>query len=314
MKTNYFSCGPIRVFSVVGLMAFLVTSCGSYQNSSYDNDGIYGNGSQRSENSQTSMANDYKDYFGSLQNPDEPVEIFTDVDNYRSASADSIDDGRTYTTGNAGWGSDSETVIVNIYDNNWGYGLWNNYWYGGWGWNVGWGWNSWYGPGWGMGWNNWYGPAWGWNSYYIPYYSHHHYYGNHYYNNHYAHHNGIRGVRNDMYGNSRTSTNRNYSTGRRVNPNYNNGTRGTNYSTTRNATFNNRRNSIQSNTRGTRSSNYNNQAPPVRQSTAPTRNYTPTRTTPSSSGSGVRTSGGGGRSSGGSTGGGGRSSGSGGRR
>ena len=315
MKTYYFSCGPIRIFSTVGLMALLITSCGSYQNSSSDNDGIYGNGSQRTENQQSAASNyHYKDYFGSLQGTDEQVEIFTDVNSYRTIPTDSIDNRTTYATGNAGWGSDNDNIVVNVYDNNWGYGMWNNYWYSGWGWNVGMGWNSWYGPGWGMGWNNWYGPGWGWNSYYYPYYGVNNYYYNNW--NHYAHHDGIRGVRNNMYGSSRSSANRSYATGRRVNSAYSNGTRSTSYSTTRNTSFNNTRNSVQSSTRGTtRQSTYNSQSTPIRQSNAPTRSYTPTRSTPSSGG--VRPSGGGGtRSSGGGSygGGGGRSGGSGGRR
>ena len=68
--------------------ASCMTSCGSYQNSSYyDSDGIYGNAQRRNvdRKSQNDTNNQYKDYFSSLQNNNEHAEIFTDVDNYNDS-------------------------------------------------------------------------------------------------------------------------------------------------------------------------------------------------------------------------------------
>ncbi len=316
MKTKYISTDSLPYFSLLGFLALLITSCGSQQNRGYyDNDGIYGNGTGRAADTQGTTAQNlyYKDYFGSFTDGQEEAEIFTDVENYRS-EGDSTS--QQYATGNAGWGNNSDNITVNIYDNNWGYGMWNNYWYGGWntgwGWNswygprFGWGWNSWYGPGWGMGWNNWYGPGYGWGGYYGNYYIN---------NNYYSNNSGIRGIRNDMYGRSgRTVSDRTYTTGRRVNPNYNSGTRNSTYTGTRNQTATPTRNAVRTRkTTGTRTPNYNTTTTrPATQ--APTRNrtYTPARSSSPSSGT-IRSTGGGGRSGGTMGGGGGRSSG-GGRR
>lgn len=309
MKTYYAHLKSLRAWSVFGLVAAMTASCGSYQNTSYyDKDGVYGSAGsdvRKKETASTTANNQgYKDYFDSKQ---ESSEVFTDVDNYTSAT-DSTDTTYRYASDNAGWGSSSENVVVNVYDNSWGWNYWNTPawgWYGsGWNWNIGWGWNSWYGPGWG--WNSWYGPGWGyyggwgWGGYYG-----HHHHGNYAYslgrrgsgynygvnsgrrNNSYAAVGGRSGSRN--YGRSAVNNG-----GRRSVTSYstrNSGTRNTNYST--------------SNSSSTRNNS----------------NYTPSRSSSSSSGSsrsynsgssgGSRSSGG---SYGGSSGGGGRSGGGGGGR
>ncbi|MBF6609280.1 MAG: DUF5320 domain-containing protein [Flavobacterium sp.] len=312
MKTKYILTGAFPQFSLLTILTFLIASCSS-QRSYQDQDGIYGSSSDRQVVQQTA-SNElyYKDYFGSFTDDSEEAEIFTDVENYRTENDSSVQ----YATGNPGWGNDNDNITINVYDNNWGYGMWNNYWYGGWGWNTGWGWNSWYGPSYGWGWNSWYGPGWGmgWNNWYGPNYGWAGY--GHYYPNHYSHNSGIRGVRNDMYGRSaRNTSDRTYTTGRRVNPNYSN-TRNSTYSGTRNQNATSTRNTVRTRTTtGNRNPNYNTTTTRP-QTQSPTRNntYTPTRSSTPSSGT-VRPSGGGGRSSGGSVGGGGgRSSGGGGRR
>jgi hypothetical protein len=86
MKTSTLPLRNPISYYFIGVLSILLTSCGSYQNSSYyDSDGIYGSTQKRQEETQ-SLKNQYKDYFGSLQNNNQSVEIFTDVDNYGTTS------------------------------------------------------------------------------------------------------------------------------------------------------------------------------------------------------------------------------------
>ena len=190
MKTSTLSFKNTSIYYIVGFISVLLTSCGSYQNSSYyDSDGIYGTTSNRTieTRAQNTPNNQYKDYFGSLQN-NQPVKIFTDVENYNDYSLEN--DTLQYNDKNyPGWGSNPQSVSVNFYNTGWGINNWyGNYWYGnnwygnnyygngwyrnnwygnnwgwnsgfGWGMNIGFGWNNWYG-------NNWYGNNWGHSNYY----------------------------------------------------------------------------------------------------------------------------------------------------
>ena len=137
MKTSTLSFRNPTIYYFVGFLSILLTSCGSYQNSSYyDSDGIYGNAPRRAVEveTQNDPNNQYKDYFGSLQNNNQPVEIFTDVDNYNDYNIEN--DSLDYNN-YPGWGSNPQTVSINVYDNGWGM----NNWYGNnWGWNGGFGW------------------------------------------------------------------------------------------------------------------------------------------------------------------------------
>lgn len=266
MKTYYFSNGKLSIYSILGLMAFVVASCGSYQDSSYyDHDGIYDNSQRERSNTQASEGNSqnnhYKDYFSSLK--DEQTEIFTDVDNYATPESKAQDNqNQEYSTGYSGWGNDSDNVNVSIYGNSMGY--WNDYWYGPY-WGFGW-----YGASWSFGWG-WYGPSWGWgwNSYYPPYYygCPNYYYGNgshnsFYGNNHYTYQTGRRG---DYYNGTRSALPaRNYSNGTRSYSQTTNGTRSWAFSNSRNNPRNNTSTNNYSNTRGN----------DVRQNT-PTRSYSP---------------------------------------
>ena len=181
MKTNSFFTKKISIYSLLGFFALIVTSCGSYQNSSYyDNDGVYGSNEKPKQKEESKSNNGYyKEYFSNLNKDNE--QVFTDVNKYSSYNDTIKKNGNINNNVNqnqsdyAGWGSNPDNVTVNVYGNNMG---WNNFGYYGsnwgygsgyygnyWGWNSGWygpswGWNSWYGPSWGWGWNSWYGPSW----------------------------------------------------------------------------------------------------------------------------------------------------------
>ncbi|WP_291119723.1 hypothetical protein [Flavobacterium sp. UBA6135] len=301
-------------FSSLGILSLLLSSCGSYQNSSYyENDGIYSSSrnDNRTVNRNSTNGSIYSDYFKSkqLQLQDE---VFVDVDSYTTVG-DSTVTVESYSN-NAAWGSNPSTVTINYYDTGWG---WNS-WYGpgwGWGWNagwgmgLGWGWNSWYGPGWGWnagwgwglgwGWNSWYGPGWGWNSWGHPGYVG-------YYGNNYAYNRSRRGSSAYYSGNNRgVSANRNASTyGRRT-------VGASDRSTTvpRSSTFSNRVNQNR-NDRGsyTPSRNRTDMNTPRTTTQPRTNNTSQPRYSPSPASSGGR-----GGSFGGGSGGGGRSGGGGGR-
>lgn len=235
MKTNTFLPKKSTYISLLGLLTILMTSCGSYQNSSYyESDGIYGgntNARAIERESQAGNNNYYKDYFSSLQNDNQSPEIFTDIDNYNYYDGNGNNEqGRNY----AGWGNNAKSVI--IYNNGWGMNNWygNNWGMNNWGMNN-WGMNSWYGNNWGLnggfgwgmnlgfGWNNF---GWG-NPYYgfgysnfgwgYPYYGFGHpYFGysNYNYNRNYSYNPSRRGSSssNDVnrnYAPVRSNTNRN---------------------------------------------------------------------------------------------------------
>ncbi len=279
MKTNYFSLKNASIYSLFGFFALMVTSCGSYKNTSYyDNDGIYG-ANYSSENVKKEDKTDnskYKEYFNSL-NKENEQEVLADVEN------DTIK-------------NKTETIIY-VYDNSFGYSYWNNNWYGNyWGWNN-WAWNSWYG----WGWNSWYGPSF-YGFYGNPYWCGNGFYNNYYgynYGNQYAYaSNGRRDARFSQGSGRSVTVNRNSnSIGSRDSRN-NNSSNPRSYTTTRSTTSS-------SNTRSNTSST------PVRtySPSTTTRSQTPRSYTPStnsSSGSGRSY---GGSSSSGSSSGGGRSGG-----
>lgn len=84
MKTYYFSGKRLSIYSLFGLIAVVVSSCGSYQNSSYyDNDGVYGNSQNKREvsNKDNSQSDKYQEYFSDLN---KDSQAFTNVDSYSS--------------------------------------------------------------------------------------------------------------------------------------------------------------------------------------------------------------------------------------
>jgi len=286
MKTICLSKRKISIYSIFGLAAFAFSSCGSYQNSSYyDRDGIYS--SSDGENRQTqnsSQNNQYKDYFGSLQN--DKVEIFTDVDSYNT---ETVNPQEVQSSGYSGWGNDSDHVTVNVYGNNWGYNYWN-YWYGP---NLAW--TSWYGgPYWSVGWNSWYGPnyGWGWNNYYSPYwYSYYGYNWDSPYGNYYAYHGGRRGAY--YNGGMRGENTTRFVPGRRSYTQNSSGIRNNNSgirsSGTR--TYSTNGNGVRTQSSGTRTYSQSQQNGGVRSSSTPTRSYSSPSYNSGNNG-GVRSSGG----------------------
>ena len=332
-----------RWLFTIGL-GILVTSCGTYQNSSYyDNDGVYGS-SDNTQNRvvQNDNANSeyYKNYFSNINQENE--EIFTNVDNYTTPVDTTATAKQNTTNGYNGWGQNSTNVTVNYFDaygagwNGWygsGWG-WNNgwgwnSWYGpGWGWNNGWGWNSWYGPGWGWntgwGWNSWYGAGWGWGGWYSPYYGYGYgypYYGNYGWASNYGYNGGRRNTiyRNNLGGINGSRVANGYTRSNTVNPRNsdvrptNLGVRPNNGGVRSTTVVNNGspRTVTNPNSVGNVRNNSVQNVTPTRTESTP-RSYTPTRSySPSSSSYGGGSYGGGG---GGFGGGGGGRSGGGGRR
>jgi hypothetical protein len=307
MKTNYFFSQRLSIYVFLGSFSIMISSCSSYQNSSYyDNDGIYGgseNNKSVANSNENTQSNKYQEYFSDLN---KDAQSFTKVDEYNATSNDSI-------SNNAAWGSNPQTVTINVYDNDWGWSYWNNYWYGGyWGWGgmwgPNWGWGGMWGPNWGWGTGFW-GPNWGWG--WNNWYGNNNWCGG-YYNNYY--HSYAGGRRGSAYNGSIASGR---GTNSRISNNYS--SRNNNGISTRNNSFNN----VRSSNNSTR--NYSNNSTRTNTNSNSTRNNvrtqtsSPTRTySPSSNYGGGRSSYGGGgsygggRSSGG--GGGGRSSGGGGGR
>ena len=69
MKTYYFTRKRLSIYALFGFLTIFISSCGSYQNSSYyDNDGVYGNSqSNRKEvTTNNSQSNKYQEYFSDL--------------------------------------------------------------------------------------------------------------------------------------------------------------------------------------------------------------------------------------------------------
>ena len=210
MKTNIFFQKRTLLYSLIGFLSVLITSCGSYQNISYyDTDGIYGNANGRAHHREieNTAPNQYRDYFNSLKNQNQPAEIFTDVDNY--SSYDTPNDSIPESISNyGGWGNNPQQVTINTYSDNWGlsYGLgfgWRYPYYGysGYGYSFGYPYYGWGYPGYNWGYLSygWGSPYYGWN---YPYYG----YNNYYYNGNYSYNPSRRG---SNYSNN-ASVNRSY--------------------------------------------------------------------------------------------------------
>ncbi|AOW10963.1 hypothetical protein [Flavobacterium gilvum] len=165
MKTKTLITRKRPLYFLLGFLGLAVTSCGSYQNSSYyDNDGVYNTNGEKvviKDNQQNSSSVQYKQYFNSLQNTSgNSDEIFTDVNSYGSnynVGNDSIQAPST-ATGYASWGSNPDSTTVVVYSDpfwyggyyGWGYPYYGyGYPYYGWGYYPGWGYPGWGYPGWG---------------------------------------------------------------------------------------------------------------------------------------------------------------------
>lgn len=128
----------VPVMPVLGIMV-LLTSCGSSQYASQNNDGIYGSGNSVEYQEEVAVQPDNSAYYQNLfkeksmdyQMPaDQQGEVFTDVDSYQGNYDDQYyaEDGYT---GYAGWGQSSSNISVNVYNDSWWWG--NPYWSLGWG-------------------------------------------------------------------------------------------------------------------------------------------------------------------------------------
>lgn len=141
MKTNCISFPKFTFNSIIGFLSFLlVTSCGSYQNSSYyDTDGIYGTteAGMRKRTIAQEAAVTYQNYFSALQNTKDTTSVFTDVASYSSYSNQ---ENETEESNYPGWGSNSQNININYYPSNWGLSMGFGYPNYGWGWR-----NSYYG-------------------------------------------------------------------------------------------------------------------------------------------------------------------------
>lgn len=183
MFTQKITIKSFTIPFLIGLFAVMMVSCGT-QNKAYNqNDGIYASGERASQENNTSnepvqyeRSNYYKQYFetkknayGDLAESDEDI-IFTDIDAY--TTSERVDDEgniiieENYDDAYGSWGTNSDDLTVNIYNNygGYGFGYWNRPYYG------------WYGSYWGYPYYNYYGPywgmslSWGWGYPYYGYY------------------------------------------------------------------------------------------------------------------------------------------------
>lgn len=326
MKTNALITRKTSLYFLIGFLGIVITSCGSYQNSSYyDSDGIYSTNGEKvvkNNNQSASASVQYKEYFNSLQNTGTSDEIFTDVNSYSNGSYAENDSIQAPSTGYASWGSSPQETTVTVYS--------DPYWYYGYGWGY-----PYYGYGWGYPYYGWGYPGYGWGypgygwghpGYGYPVATPYSYnysrrgssYGGGYNNSIYNNNRATAYSRNNISGRNRIYNNNTYyrnSSNSFTNRQTATFTNRNNYSTNRNNYSTNRNNSYSTNSASrnynpsqSRNSNYTqNRTSTSNQNTQRSSSYTP------SSNNSYRSSGGGGGARMSSGGGGGRMSG-GGRR
>lgn len=339
MHNKRFKIKRLIPIGIMGVLALLLSSCGTYNSGYEQTDGIYASGNattvETEENTEVDpyeRSNYYKQYFQSKANaysdlPDEGA-IFTDIEAYSTSErldeeGNIIIEENNYNDGYGPWGSNDGDVTVNIYNyGGYGYGFYyrpfwhSSYWYG-WGYPY-----YHYGPYWSMSYG-WGYPFYGYGYYGYPYYGYGYGYGYPYYSYgypyNYPYNYGIsynRGRRNTDYyrsgdrGRSNISTNNRSSYSRsentrRINRNDVNAntTRSTRNSTIRN---NNNTRTERSNTnrviRNTRSNTNRNStinSPTRNNTTRSTRNSNYSTPRRSSNSGTIRSGGSSGRSSGG---------------
>lgn len=160
------------LFFMAPVSLLLLASCGSYEYSGYENDGIYGSSRSVTEGqnqivTQESNGGYYKNLFAEeaalYGDVLDENSIFTDVESYSSTGSYEVGDNQyAYSGGNAPWGEDPDSYSINIYYNGYmGYygSFYNPYWGGGlYGYDPYWG-PGFYGPGfygrgyWGSSWS-----------------------------------------------------------------------------------------------------------------------------------------------------------------
>ena len=176
----------------LGLLILLfLYSCGSYENASVQNDGIYASDDITSKNvTQNNTKSDYyKNYFEEqsqlISDARSYSEVFTNIEDYSSEynkSSQEVNVTNDSSNNNSnnnygGWGTQPTSVTINYIDNgfwgpNFAWGIQNNWAWGGL--NPGWGWSRFngiwggiYGPAWGYGagWSFGWGGAFGWGNF-----------------------------------------------------------------------------------------------------------------------------------------------------
>jgi hypothetical protein len=166
---NYFKANIH--FLAVFVILIAVSSCGSSQYVSQDNDGIYGATEKENQNV-TSEVNSgeqayYKNYFKEKSQDYDMYEedaVFTDIDSYEGNYVEEVDSSQTENRSYAGWGQDNDDVTINIYSGYSGFGFYSPWRFGN-GWGYGWGYGG-YDPFWCP---PFYGGYYGY-SYYSPYF------------------------------------------------------------------------------------------------------------------------------------------------
>jgi hypothetical protein len=134
MKTTTSITRKTPFYVLIGFLSLIITSCSSYQNSSYyDNDGIYSTKETKNvtdSNQPTASSIQYKQYFESLQNTTaSDDEIFTDVNSYNNGGYNVENDSiKAPSTGYASWGSSPQETTVTVYP--------DSYWSVGFGWGY----------------------------------------------------------------------------------------------------------------------------------------------------------------------------------
>jgi hypothetical protein len=202
--------------SIFGLFFLLLSSCGTYNQTNFnEEDGIYkAKAPEQPEQvsaERTPSDSYYKQYFNSKTQAYDALEqgtVFTDIEAYSTTGAIDkngyIVEEETQDEENYGaWGENSKELSITIYNNN-NIPYWNRpyWWYGsGWGYS-----NNWCSPfsaigyGWGYPYYGYYG--WGYPYYYGGYYNN---YNNSYYGNQYNGYAYSRGRRSSDYYNGRSS-------------------------------------------------------------------------------------------------------------
>jgi len=205
MKTNCISYPtPSPLFLISFISILFLSSCGSYQNSSYyDTDGIYGTteAGMRKRAIQQESAIAYENYFNALQDTKDTTSVFTDVASYNSYSNTNDQEN---PTSYPSWGSNSQNININYYPSNLGWALGFGYPYVNYGWR-----NSYFGGFYPFNyWNDPYMMGWGYTNYFGFNYYPNHYWG---YQNFYSYPGNYQRERVFSYNNSRRGSNYNQS-------------------------------------------------------------------------------------------------------
>lgn len=211
----------------------LLASCGSYQYSGYESDGIYGDTNEVTygETDQNATQDSNSSYYKTLFAEEAALygdvmaegAIFTDVESYSSTVEYDPNNPQAtnYQGGNAPWGQDPDRITINFHNHGFGFynSFYNPYWGYGYGYNPYWG--PYYGPGywgpWGMGYAGLYpyGYGYGYGFSIHPYfYGRYGYYNPYNFYNHYRHDNYYNNV---AYNSGRRNSTSNYSDYRREN-------------------------------------------------------------------------------------------------